>query len=159
MFTLRTIATAGAVGVLALTSIAGPALGSSHREAPSIANDPSADITDLYAFVSPDKPDTVTIIANYNGLQEPAGGPNFYPFNPDVLYWIKVDNTGDGVEDVAYRWQFSEKFRNPNSFLYAAPTVDTVDDPEYQYLPCASGKRREGNRRHERRGCRDQFAE
>ena len=71
-----------------------PALGSSHREAPAIGFDPSADITDLYAFVSPDKPDTATLIANYNGFQEPGGGPNFYPFNPDVLYWIKVDNTG-----------------------------------------------------------------
>ena len=102
-----------AAGLLALASIAGPALGSSHREAPLIAFDPSADITDLYAFVSPDAPDTVTIIANYNGFQEPSGGPNFYPFNPDVTYWIKVDNTGDGVEDLTWTFDFETAGRQP----------------------------------------------
>ena len=69
---------------------------SSHREAPEIAKDPVADSTDLYAFVSPDKPDTVTIIANYVPLQLPAGGPNFYEFGDDVLYEINIDNDGDG---------------------------------------------------------------
>jgi hypothetical protein len=115
----RTIATAGAVGLLAVTSIAGPTLGSSHREAPAIASDPSADITDLYAFVSPDKTDTVTIIANYSGFQEPAGGPNFYPFNPDVLYWIKVDNNGDGVQDITWTFRFTTDVADPDSFLYS----------------------------------------
>ena len=52
---------------------------SSHREAPEISMDPVADSTDLYAFVSPDRPSTVTLIANYIPLQAPAGGPNFYP--------------------------------------------------------------------------------
>ena len=66
---------------------------SSHREAPEISKDPVADSTDLYAFVSPDKPDTVTLIANYIPLQEPAGGPNFYEFGDDVLYEIHIDNT------------------------------------------------------------------
>jgi hypothetical protein len=108
-----------AAGLLALTSVAGPALGASHREAPLIGFDPSADITDLYAFVSPDAPDTVTIIADYNGFQEPSGGPNFYPFNPDVLYWIKVDNTGDGVEDVTWTFDFETSVANPDSFLYS----------------------------------------
>jgi hypothetical protein len=108
-----------AAGLLAVTSIAGPALGASHREAPLIAFDPSADITDLYAFVSPDAPDTVTIIADYNGFQEPSGGPNFYPFNPDVTYWIKVDNTGDGVEDLTWAFDFETSVANPDSFLYS----------------------------------------
>ena len=108
-----------AAGLLALTSVAGPALGASHREAPLIAFDPSADITDLYAFVSPDAPDTVTIIADYNGFQEPSGGPNFYPFNPDVTYWIKVDNTGDGVEDLTWTFDFETSVANPDSFLYS----------------------------------------
>jgi Domain of unknown function (DUF4331) len=108
-----------AAGVLALVSVAGPALGASHREAPLIAFDPSADITDLYAFVSPDAPDTVTIIADYNGFQEPSGGPNFYPFNPDVTYWIKVDNTGDGVEDLTWTFDFETSVANPDSFLYS----------------------------------------
>ena len=67
---------------------------SSHREAPEISKDPVADSTDVYAFVSPDKPDTVTLIANYIPLQGPAGGPNFYEFGDDVLYEIHVDNNG-----------------------------------------------------------------
>ena len=70
---------------------------SSHREAPEITKDPVADNTDIYAFVSPDKPDTVTIIANYVPLEDPAGGPNFYEFGDDVLYEIHVDNDGDGA--------------------------------------------------------------
>ena len=69
---------------------------SSHREAPGISKDPVADSTDVYAFVSPDKPDTVTLIANYVPLQGPAGGPNFYEFGDDVLYEIHIDNNGDG---------------------------------------------------------------
>ena len=63
---------------------------SSHREAPEISKDPVADSTDLYAFVSPDRPDSVTIIANYIPLQAPAGGPNFYEFGDDVHYEIHV---------------------------------------------------------------------
>ncbi len=114
----RTIAITGAAGLLAISAVA-PVLASSHREAPLISGDPAADNTDLYAFVSPDKPDTVTIIANYDGFQEPAGGPNFYPFDPKVLYWIKVDNNGDGMPDVTYTFQFKTDVANPNSFLYS----------------------------------------
>jgi hypothetical protein len=114
----RSIAMVGAAGLLAITAVA-PALASSHREAPLISGDPAADITDLYAFVSPDKPDTVTIVADYYGFQEPAGGPNFYPFDPKVLYWIKADNNGDGMADVTYTFQFTTNVANPDSFLYS----------------------------------------
>ena len=69
---------------------------SSHREAPEISKDPVADSTDLYAFVSPDQPDSVTIIANYVPLESPDGGPNFYEFGDDVLYAINIDNDNDG---------------------------------------------------------------
>jgi len=113
------IASTGAIALLAVTSIGGSTLAASHREAPLIARDPSADITDLYAFVSPDKPDTTTIIANFTGFQEPAGGPNYFDFEPTVQYWIKVDNTGDGVEDVTYTFQFTSNVANPDSFLYS----------------------------------------
>ena len=75
---------------------------SSHREAPEISQDPVADSTDLYAFVSPDQPDTVTLIANYIPLQEPSGGPNFYEFGDAVRYEINVDNDGDGLADVTF---------------------------------------------------------
>ncbi|TMI36379.1 DUF4331 domain-containing protein, partial [Candidatus Bathyarchaeota archaeon] len=74
----------------------------SHREAPKISKDPVADNTDLYAFVCPDKPHTVTILANYVPLEEPAGGPNFNTVGDDVLYEIVIDNIGDGMEDITY---------------------------------------------------------
>jgi hypothetical protein len=115
----RALIGTAAAGLLSVATIAGPTLGASHREAPLIGFDPSADITDLYAFVSPDKPDTVTFIADYTGFQEPSGGPNFYPFNPDVTYWIKVDNTGDGVEDLTWTFDFETSVANPDSFLYS----------------------------------------
>ncbi len=79
---------------------------SSHREAPEISKDPVADSTDVYAFVSPDRPDTVTLIANYVPLQGPAGGPNFYEFGDDVLYEIHIDNDGDGRAEITYQFRF-----------------------------------------------------
>ena len=79
---------------------------SSHREAPEISKDPVADNTDTYAFVSPDKPDTVTIITNYIPLENPPGGPNFFEFGDDVLYSIYIDNDGDGNPDVTYDFEF-----------------------------------------------------
>jgi len=99
---------------------------SSHREAPEISKDPVADSTDLYAFVSPDQPDYVTIIANYVPLEEPAGGPNFYEFGDDVLYEIKIDNDGDGDEDIIYQFLFQTQTRNPNSFLYNTGQITSI---------------------------------
>ncbi len=66
---------------------------SSHREAPEISKDPAADNADVYAFVSPDKPDTVTLISNFVPLQDPPGGPNFFEFGDDVLYSISASTT------------------------------------------------------------------
>ena len=79
---------------------------SSHREAPAISRDPVADSTDLYAFVSPDDPGTVTIISNYIPLEAPFGGPNFFEFGPDVRYRINIDNDGDGDADIIYEFAF-----------------------------------------------------
>ena len=127
----RRIATLGATAVLAVSSVAGGALGASHREAPLIAKDPTADITDLYAFVSPDKPDTVTIIANYIPFQEPAGGPNFYPFDETAQYFIKVDNNGDGAEDVTFVFDFETEYTIPDSFLYSGyGPIEDASDPQ-----------------------------
>jgi hypothetical protein len=127
----RKIGILGATAALAFTSVAGGTLASSHREAPLIARDPTADITDLYAFVSPDKPDTVTIIANYLPFQEPAGGPNFYNFDDSVHYWIKVDNTGDGVEDVTLVFDFDTQLSNPGSFLFSGyGPIEDKSDPQ-----------------------------
>src|SRR5216684_5478103 len=91
---------------------------SSHREAPEISKDPVADSTDLYAFVSPDRPDTVTLISNYVPLQGPDGGPNFYEFGEDVLYEIHIDNNGDILPEVTYQFRFQTKVANPETFLY-----------------------------------------
>src|SRR5574341_1463348 len=103
----------------------------SHREAPAISKDPVADNTDVYAFVSPEKTDTVTMIANFIPLEEPAGGPNFFQFGDDVLYEIKVDNDGDGIEDIAYQFRFKTVFRNPNTFLYNTGPITSLDDPDW----------------------------
>jgi hypothetical protein len=99
---------------------------SSHREAPAISMDPVADSTDLYTFVSPDAPDTVTIIANYIPLEGPAGGPNFYEFGDDVRYDINIDNDGDGESDVTFQFSFTTHVRNPNTFLYNTGQIDSL---------------------------------
>jgi len=104
--------------------------GSSHREAPLIADDPTADSTDLYAFVSPDAQDTVTIVANYIPFEDPAGGPNYYKLDPTATYAIKVDNTGDGKEDVTYEFKFKTILSNPNTFLYNTGQVTSATDSD-----------------------------
>ena len=123
----------GAALTAVLVRGSGPESGtaSSHREAPLISQDPAADNTDVYAFVSPDRPDTVTIVANYIPLEEPAGGPNFNSFGDDVRYAINVDNTGDGEEDISYRFRFRTKTRNPDTFLYNTGPIDTLSDPDW----------------------------
>src|SRR6516165_6944685 len=104
---------------------------SSHREAPEISKDPVADSSDLYAFVSPDRPDTVTILANYVPLEGPAGGPNFYEFGDDVLYDILVDNDGDGKADIIYAFEFQNEIRNPETFLYNTGPIGSLNDPDW----------------------------
>ena len=101
---------------------------SSHREAPLISQDPVADNTDTYAFVSPDQPDTVTLVANWIPLELPAGGPNFSSFGDDVLYKINVDNNGDAEPDVVYEWRFKTTVGNENTFLYNTGPVESIGD-------------------------------
>jgi uncharacterized protein DUF4331 len=104
---------------------------SSHREAPEVSKDPVADNTDVYAFVSPDKPDTVTIITNYLPAEVPAGGPNFFEFGDDVLYSIYIDNNGDGLPDVTYEFCFESTVGNPNTFLYNTGPISSLADPNW----------------------------
>jgi len=108
-----------------------PTRASSHREAPLISNDPQADNTDVYAFVSPDRPDTVTMIANYVPLEEPAGGPNFASFGDHVLYALHVDNNGDGEDDVTFEFRFTTEVRNGNTFLYNTGPITSLGDPDW----------------------------
>ena len=124
------LAAGGTLLVSALYGI-GPsgAVASSHREAPLIAADPAVDNTDLYAFVSPERPGYVTFIANWAPFSEPNGGPNFYPFATDATYHIKVDADGDARPDAEFRWTFKNIDKRGNStFLYNNGPVTTVDD-------------------------------
>jgi hypothetical protein len=89
---------------------------SSHREAPITALDRSADVTDWYAFVSYDHPDRVTMILNVDPLLEPANGPNYFPFDPNVLYEMKIDNNRDGVPDITFQFRFKTEIRQPDVF-------------------------------------------
>jgi hypothetical protein len=104
---------------------------SSHREAPEISKDPVADSTDVYAFVSPDAPDMVTLIANYVPLEGPAGGPNFFEFGDDVLYEIHISNYGTAKADVTYQFEFSTEVVDPKSFLYNTGQVTALDSPTF----------------------------
>ena len=102
---------------------------SSHREAPLVSADPQVDATDLYAFRSPDAPKKVTIVSNWIPFQEPAGGPNFYPWATNTRYDVNIDNDGDAKPDVIYRWVFKNHRRNPNSFIYNNGPVTSLNDP------------------------------
>jgi Domain of unknown function (DUF4331) len=103
---------------------------SSHREAPLITEDPTMDNTDVYVFRSPDNPDTITIIANYIPLEEPANGPNFYNFSPAGVYEIHVDNNGDAREDITWQFRFRTDVKDPSTFLYNTGPVLTLDDAD-----------------------------
>jgi hypothetical protein len=104
---------------------------SSHREAPEISKDPVADNTDTYAFVSPDRPDTVTILTNYIPLEAAAAGPNFYEFGDDVRYYIYISNNGTSRADLAYEFQFTTRVRNENTFLYNTGPIGSIEDAHF----------------------------
>jgi len=104
---------------------------SSHREAPEISTDPVADSTDVYAFVSPDRHRTVTLIANYIPLQGPAGGPNFYQFGDNVRYAIHIDTHGHGEADITYEFDFSTQLTDPNTFLYNTGPITSLNSPNW----------------------------
>ncbi len=132
------LALTGLGGVLLATGLAGlgpnAANSSSHREAPLIAGLPQYDTTDLYAFRSPERRNTVTMIANWIPFEEPAGGPNFYSFATDARYNIKVDNDGDTKPDVTFRWTFKDHYVSDETFLYATGPVTTLRDQNLNYF-------------------------
>ncbi|GAA0282050.1 DUF4331 domain-containing protein [Cryptosporangium japonicum] len=123
--------TALGLGMTALTP--GSAAASSHREAPAIAGFPQYDNTDLYAFVSPDRPDRVTLIADWIPFEEPAGGPGFYPFATDARYEINVDNNGDAHRDLTYRWQFTSTYAREDRVFYNSGPVTGLDDEDLNF--------------------------
>ena len=103
-------------------------LGSSHREAPNIMLDPTADNTDTYAFVAPNATKDITIVGNWVPGENPANGPNFFRFDDRAFYYLNIDNTGDGRTDLRYLYRFKTRLRNPRSFLYAVRPVNSVYD-------------------------------
>ena len=122
----------------------GGATAASHREAPAITDEPKYDNTDTYAFVSPDRPNTVTLIANWIPMEEPAGGPNFYPWATDAQYDIHVDNDHDAKADLTFRWTFTDarvpgdganadSFSGNGTFLYNNGQVTSLTDPNLLY--------------------------
>jgi hypothetical protein len=145
--TKRTLAWVAFIGVLAITvALSAPAFlaaptptaqASSHREAPLISQDPVADATDLYSFVSPERPDTVTFISNWIPYESPAGGPNFFRFGDDVLYEIHVDNVGDAQDHISFQFRFNTVVVNNKTFLLNTGVVGKPDDAQYnlrQYM-------------------------
>jgi hypothetical protein len=120
-----------AAGLFALAPLEGET--SSHREAPLVSADPQIDTTDVWAFVSEDRPDTVTIVASWLPFQEPAGGPNFYAWADGAKYRINIDNDHDAKPDVVYEWVFTDHYRNPNTFLYNTGQVTSLNDPDLNF--------------------------
>ncbi|HQU60519.1 MAG TPA: DUF4331 family protein, partial [Saprospiraceae bacterium] len=106
-----------ACGLLLMALVGGNAYASSHREAPLIANDPLADNTDLYAFRSPDDPNTITIIANYIPAELAYGGPNYYTFGENIRYEIHIDNDASVPGDeIIYRFTFRQENQDLSTF-------------------------------------------
>ena len=103
---------------------------SSHREAPLISRDPSADNTDTYAFISPDRPDALTVIGSWIPGQLPQAGPYYYGFADDVVYELHVDNVGDAKSHITYRFTFETTIANNATFLYNVGAIESLDDPD-----------------------------
>ena len=131
------VALACAGGLLTAVGLAGAgplaATASSHREAPLISGTPQYDTTDLYAFRSPEKQSTVTLVANWLPFEEPAGGPNFYSFATDAQYDIHIDNNADAKPDVTFRWTFKDHYVTKDTFLAATGPVTSLTDKNLNY--------------------------
>ena len=130
MKTMRFAMCAFLAAILILGSVS-PTFASSHREAPLISEDPTADNTDLYVFRSPDRPDTVTIIANFLPFENPANGPLFYKFSDSALYEIHIfNNKGDHF---IYRFDFRTAIRDNRTFRYNNENgrIDSLTDKAF----------------------------
>jgi hypothetical protein len=130
-----------AVGLALSLLIAIPpgAFASSHREAPITALDHTADITDFYAFVSYDHPDRVTFILNVDPFLQPSNGPNYFPFDPSLVYQIKIDNNQDALADVTFRFQFNTFIRDSGLFVGYAGAGNGINAPANSPKPVKPG--------------------
>lgn len=129
---MRRAAALAVTGALAVAAFAGlgpvSSTASSHREAPLTSAEPQIDATDLYAFVPESAPNKVALVGSWIPFEEPAGGPNFYLWAERTNYDINIDNDGDAIADVVYRWRFRTHHRNPDSFIYNNGAVTSLDD-------------------------------
>ena len=112
--------------IAALTAVS-LSSGSSHREAPNIMLDPSADNTDTYAFTANDAPASLTVVANWVPGGNPANGPNFFRFDDRARYYVNIDNTGDGKADIRYRFVFKTTVSD-NSYRQSKVGVRSFGD-------------------------------
>jgi len=134
----------GIVSFLLAVLVAVPPAGYSanHREAPITALDHKADITDFYAFRSygGDGSPRITLILCVDPLLEPGNGPNWFPFDPDILYEIKIDNNQDAVEDIVFQFRFNTDQRLPNLFqVYAGVGANGATAPSNSPAPVPPG--------------------
>ncbi|MEE9354586.1 MAG: DUF4331 domain-containing protein [Methylococcaceae bacterium] len=113
----------------------GPTQAANHREAPITALDEKADITDVYAFVSYDDPEKVTLIMNVDPLLEPSNAPTHFPFDPEITYSLKIDNNHDAVEDISFDLRFKTEFRAPSVFTGLVGIGKGLNAPQNSPLP------------------------
>src|SRR5262245_8769623 len=121
--------------LMTLTTTAPIARAANHREAPITALDHKADITDWFAFVSYDDPTKVTMILDVDPLLEPANGPNYFPFDPEILYEMKVDNNFDADEDITFQFRFKTEIRLPPVFTGFVGVGSGVSTPSNSPTP------------------------
>ena len=127
------------ISVILAAFLASPAEAANHREAPLTALDPKADITDFFAFVDYQDPTKVTVILDVDPLLEPANGPNYFPFDPDILYAVRVDNNHDAVEDVVFEVRFSTEIGLPGVFTGFVGAGNGIAAPANSPAPVAPG--------------------
>ncbi len=125
----RSIVALALLAALLVCAFPSSAGASSHREAPGISKYPLWDNTDVYAFRDPIVTDQLTILANWIPLEDPSGFPNFFHFDENAWYQVHIDNDGDGIEDITYRFIFTENVRDGNTFLNFTGPVAALNDP------------------------------
>ncbi len=139
MLTLRRPIIASATSLAVLLTAASSIQAANHREAPITALDHKADITDVFAFVSYDDPGKVTMIMNVDPLLEPSNGPTYFPFDPAIIYRIKVDNDHDARSDISFEFRFETEIRKPNLFTVAAGAGNGLTAPDNSPAPVPPG--------------------
>jgi hypothetical protein len=125
--------------IASLMAMPSPILAASHREAPITALDRTADITDFFAFVSYDDPTKVTIILNVDPFLEPGNGPNYFPFDDNILYQIHVDNNNTATDGVVFNIQFTTEIRAPQVFTGFVGAGTGISAPASSPAPVAPG--------------------